>query len=265
MQHVATVLYNKQIAKSIFEMSLQCPTIASTAQPGQFAHIRLRNSIDPLLRRPISICDTDSTNGTVRLVYRMHGYGTEILSRVQEKDSIDLLAPLGNGQYPQDVSCKEVYLIGGGIGTPPLLMAAKKLASKGIEITTILGFACHDQVILEEDFKQYGNVSVYTLDGSHGEKGLVTDFFTNSKPQIYFACGPKPMLRALKEHSNFKEALGYLSFEEHMACGIGACMGCVTKVKRNTQEKVESHNENDWQYEKVCDCGPVFASDRVVF
>ncbi|OEF96048.1 dihydroorotate dehydrogenase electron transfer subunit [Desulfuribacillus alkaliarsenatis] len=264
MRHITKVLRNNQLAENIFDMEVYCPELASTAQPGQFAHIRIRNSIDPLLRRPISICDVNKEQGTVRFVYRKHGYGTTLLSELGEEGiELDVLAPLGNGKFPVEIESQQVYLIGGGIGVPPLLYAAKQLANNNIEVHAILGFASKNQVILEEEFKQHGNVHVYTIDGSYGNKGLVTDYFSNVQVNCYCACGPKPMLRVLMSHPSFVQARGYLSFEEHMACGIGACMGCVTKIK--ALDKDDSSESQSWKYAKICDCGPVFTSEKVVF
>jgi len=262
MQIFAEIIENKEITKDIYNMIILSKEIATTALPGQFVHIRVRDSIDPLLRRPISICDIDKNKGTVRLIYRKHGHGTTLLTKLKPSDTIDMLAPLGKGTFPCEGNYDEVYLIGGGIGTPPLLYAAKILATQGSKVTAVLGFASKEQVILESEFQQHGNTVIYTIDGSHGEKGLVTDYFSNIKPNMLFACGPTPMLKAIKHHQNLSHTNGYLSLEEHMACGIGACMGCVTKVSKETiNSKIDT---TKWKYEKVCECGPVFPIEKVV-
>jgi dihydroorotate dehydrogenase electron transfer subunit len=262
MQIFAEIIENKEIAKDIYNMIVLSKEIASVALPGQFAHIRVRDSIDPLLRRPISICDVDKHNDTVRLIYRKQGHGTTILSKLKPLDTVDMLAPLGKGTFPCENNYNDVYLIGGGIGAPPLLYAAKILTNKGSQITTVLGFASKEQAILEAEFQQYGNTIVYTIDGTHGKKGLVTDYFNNIKPNIILACGPISMLKAIKYHPNLSRTNGFLSLEEHMACGIGACMGCVTKVSKQSLDIQVSSTE--WKYEKVCDCGPVFPMEKVV-
>ncbi|OEH84734.1 hypothetical protein BHU72_07830 [Desulfuribacillus stibiiarsenatis] len=258
MKHSVEVKSHKTIGQDLYEMIVIAPKLAQTAHPGQFVHIRVIDSLDPLLRRPISICDVDKKRGSVRFIYRAGGKGTKILSKSKEMTKIDLLGPLGRGTFPTENQAKRnMLLIGGGIGVPPLLYAAKELAKQGASITAILGFANHQVVILEDEFRELGDVIVTTVDGSYGKQGFVTEYITK-EPDLYLACGPKPMLQAIKNHELLQTANGYLSLEEHMACGIGACMGCVTKISI-------SDENSEWKYRKVCDCGPVFPAERVVF
>lgn len=268
MRTMAEIIENKQIAENIYDMTVASSEIANEALPGQFAHIRVRDCIDPLLRRPISICEVNRVRGTVRFVYRSHGAGTRLLAAMEAGQSLDIIAPLGNGTFPVGGDFQDVYVIGGGIGVPPLLYAAKAWYGRGSTVHAVLGFAGKEQVILEQEFARYANVSIYTVDGSCGRKGLVTDYFTeeqlaqnvaDKQPAkfLYFACGPKPMLKAIQQHSLIQQGTGYLSLEEHMACGIGACMGCVTKITDGVL--------GDWKYAKVCDCGPAFPAEKVVF
>ena len=271
MRAMAEIIDNKQIAEDIFDMTVLSAEIAEIALPGQFAHIRVRDSIDPLLRRPISICAVDRLQGTVRFVFRRHGAGTRLLASAQPGQTLDMIAPLGGGTFPTSGDFRAVYVIGGGIGVPPLLFAAKAWHDKGIPVHAVLGFAGRGQVILEEEYKQYANVSIYTVDGSYGERGVVTDYFADEEykftnhtshdssalPFLYLSCGPKPMLNAVKQHPVLQKGIGYLSLEEHMACGGGACMGCVTKIADG--------DSTDWKYAKICDCGPVFPVEKVVF
>lgn len=264
MQIKVKIVSNIQIAKDTYKLSFASKEIAENAKPGQFIHIKVNDNINPLLRRPISICDIEGD--IVYIVYRIQGKGTERLASLNINDEIDILGPLGHGVYPVEELAKKhkkVYLIGGGIGSPPLLYAARKLAELNVEVVTILGFADSDQVILEDDFSKYGKTKVYTIDSSYGRKGLVTDNFTERRSDALLACGPRPMLKAIKEHENLKDADGYFSLEEHMACGLGACMSCVTKIYKDNNQ-IEEVNDDNWEYKKVCDCGPVFPMAKVV-
>ena len=236
----AEILTNKNIAPEIFSMTLKTPAIQP--KPGQFAMLYLSNL---LLPRPISICDFD--NETVTLVYQTVGVGTKIMSELKPTETIKLLAPLGNGFYlpTPEVPYKNPALVGGGIGTPPLLYLAKTLAASGIKPDIYLGFRSHP--ILTEEFKPFANkIHISTDDGSQGHHGKITDILKNDYDQI-MACGPSPLLKALKPFNQGTKI--QLSLEERMGCGIGTCVGCVVKAGEN--------------YVRICCEGPVFYSNEV--
>lgn len=244
------------IASNIFELTLEGSLVKQMDQPGQFVHIRTNQGLDPLLRRPISIANIDKSKQQFTIIYRAEGKGTGILSDNKEGDLIDVLGPLGNGFPIDEVSNGETaLLVGGGIGVPPLYELAKQLNNQGVKTVHVLGFQSSDVTFYEEKFSQYGETFIATVDGSQGVKGFVTDVINQKslEPDILFACGPTPMLNALQQR--FAGKKGFLSLEERMGCGIGACFACVCHVH-------EPKHEHD--YVKVCSDGPVFPIGKVV-
>ncbi|RHW39712.1 dihydroorotate dehydrogenase electron transfer subunit [Lysinibacillus yapensis] len=242
------VVRQSEIAQHIFELTLQGQIVQDMA-PGQFVHIRVSDSFEPLLRRPLSIANIDKEAGEATIIYRAEGRGTEILSTKQIGDEVDVLGPLGNG-FPVDAAPEggTVLLVGGGIGVPPLYELSKVLNARGIRTIQVFGFATEDVAFYEEQFSTLGDTHFVTVDGTNGTKGFVTDLLEELKPEfdLFYACGPLPMLRALERF--YPEKPGYLSFEERMGCGIGACFACVCKTTEAT----------DQDYVKVCSDGPVF-------
>lgn len=242
----AEILRKTRLTADIFDFTFSAKEVSAQAKPGQFIHIRLPGKA---LRRPISICETDSVAGSIRIVFQIRGDGTRELARFGNGDFLDILAPLGNG-FPLDLPGK-VLLLGGGIGTPPLLGAAKVYAKNAI---ACLGFRNKESVILEEDFRAAGaRTVVFTDDGSYGRRGLVTEAAKEEEYTAIFACGPLPMLRAAKELGMKRGVPCYVSLEERMACGIGACLGCAVK------------KSSDESYAHVCRDGPVFDAAEVIF
>lgn len=243
------ITYAKEIAPEIFDFRIFYPEFAEAAKPGQFAHIYLPGHT---LRRPISICDMDKETGTLRLVFQIRGQGTAELAEIQPGNFLSVLAPLGNGFKPED-SSKKALFVGGGIGVPPLLSAAKFYGSNA---DVVLGFRNKNNVILEDDFKAAGcNVETATDDGSYGYHGLVIDLIKDKNPDIIYACGPSPMLKAVSKFAEEKGIECRISLEERMACGIGACLGCACKLKNDDGSEYMGH---------VCKDGPVFDSRKVV-
>lgn len=237
-----------EIAKGIFDFTVLCPEFAALARPGQFAHIYLPGHA---LRRPISICGIDLEKGTLRFVFQIRGQGTEELSRFLPGDELDVLAPLGNG-FPIRVSGK-ILLVGGGIGVPPLLGAAASFRENAI---AVLGFRDKDAVILEEDFRKTGAKTLIATDnGSYGFHGLVTELAKKEEFTAIYACGPLPMLKAAAALAEARKVPCFLSLEERMACGIGACLGCAVALRNEEGKEYYGH---------VCKDGPVFDSCRVV-
>lgn len=239
----------EKLAADIFDFTVECPELAEKAAPGQFAQIYLPGHA---LRRPISICGIDKKRGTLRFVFQIRGQGTAELAEFSAGQSMELLAPLGNG-FPIE-SKKKTLLVGGGIGVPPLLGAAAEL---GENATAVLGFRTKSAVILERDFEKAGaKTLVATDDGTYGYHGLVTELARKEEFEVIFACGPTPMLKAVKALAEEKNVPCYLSLEERMACGIGACLGCAVSLRQGP-------GQEDWHYGHVCKDGPVFDS-RIV-
>jgi dihydroorotate dehydrogenase electron transfer subunit len=252
-KHLLTVASNEEIANCIFEMKLTGPGVKTMVTPGQFLHVRVGDYTSKLLRRPLSICDVDLENESVTLLYRAQGDGTIQLSKKQRGEQIDVLGPLGNGFTLETVDQrKSALLIGGGIGVPPLYYLGKKLVDKGVSVSFILGFQSEMDSFYIDKFKEIGNTHVTTIDGSLGTKGFVTDAMGSliaDEPSIY-SVGPAIMLKAVEEKA---EGLnGYLSLEERMGCGIGACFACVCPTA--TRES---------GYVKICSDGPVFKMGEV--
>lgn len=242
------ILRRAEIAEGIFDYTVSAPALAAVAVPGQFAHIYVPGRT---LRRPISICDIDRENGTLRFVFQIRGAGTNDLSKFEVGDSFDILAPLGSGFTLEPE--KKALFVGGGIGVPPLFGAAKHY---GKNATVAVGFRSKDFVILEDDFKAAGcELRVATDDGSYGHHGLVTDLIRDVKPDVIHACGPMVMLRAVAKLAAEHGIRCEISLEERMACGVGACLGCA----------VELNDENGGTYMgHVCKDGPVFPAEKVV-
>lgn len=252
-QERMTVVQQEKIAKNIYELTLQ-GEIVQDMNPGQFVHIRVSDSFEPLLRRPISIANINKDSKEFKLIYRAEGRGTEILSQKQIGDEVDVLGPLGNG-FPIDAvpSGGTALLVGGGIGVPPLYELSKQLNERGIRTMHVFGFATEDVSFYEEKFSSLGDTHYVTVDGTLGSKGFVTDVLDELQPEFdtFYACGPMPMLRALENY--YPEKQGFLSFEERMGCGIGACFACICKTTDKTEK----------DYVKVCSDGPVFAKGVV--
>lgn len=223
------ILSQECIGTDIYSMWLDAGEIGKNAVPGQFVSLYSRNG-GKLLPRPISLCEIDKAEGKLRLVYRVtgKGTGTEEFSRLHAGVPIETMGPLGNG-FPLDaVKGKKVFLMGGGIGIPPMLETAKQLDAEKI---MVLGY--RDELFLNKEFEAYGDVYVATEDGSAGTKGNVMDAIRENdlEADAIFACGPAPMLRAIKAYALEKGIPCWISMEERMACGVGACLACVCKSK----------------------------------
>ena len=247
----ALVVSQECLADGIFSMWIQTKA-AKRAKAGQFISM-YTNDGSKLLPRPISICEIDREGGKLRVVYRVTGEktGTEQFSKMKAGDTIPVIGPLGNG-FP--LIEKKAFLIGGGIGVPPILELAKSL---NCEKQIIVGYR-DAQTFLKEELEANGTLYISTEDGSVGTKGNVMDTIREHslEADIIYACGPTPMLRALKSYAEENGIECYLSLEERMACGIGACLACVCKSK----EKDHHSNVNN---KRICKDGPVFLSTEV--
>lgn len=253
-KEICRIISQECIGKDIYSMWLSTEKIAANAVPGQFVSLYSRNG-SKLLPRPISICEINKENSSLRLVYRVTGKntGTEEFSRLHAKVPVETLGPLGNGFPLKEAEGKKVFLIGGGIGIPPMLETAKQIQG---DKQIILGY--RDELFLEKEFEKYGSVYVATEDGSNGTKGNVMDAIRENalEADVIFACGPAPMLRAIKKYAEERKIPCWISMEERMACGIGACLGCVCKSKE-IDDHSHVHNK------RVCKDGPVFLSTEV--
>lgn len=252
----AAVLTQEKLADNIYSMWLQT-SIAESAVPGQFISV-YTNDKTKLLPRPFGICEIDKEQGRIRIVYRVTGKntGTEQFSNLLSGSDIFVLGPLGNG-YPLDVARnKDILILGGGTGVPPLLELAKQLDCRNKMI--VIGYRTNE-LLLKEDFEKQGAVYIATNDGSVGTKGTVMDAIREYglKADLIYACGPVPMLRAIKQYAEEQNISCYISLEERMACGIGVCLGCVCKTSE-VDEHSHVHNR------RICKDGPVFLSTEVI-
>ncbi len=253
-RETVTVVSQEQLADGIFSMWIQTEA-AKTARPGQFISM-YTNDGSKLLPRPISICEIDTETSKLRVVYRVTAEktGTEQFSKMKAGDALPIIGPLGNGFPLEAGKGKRAFLMGGGIGVPPILELAKQL---DCEKQIIMGYRDAD-TFLKEQFEENGTVYISTEDGSVGTKGNVMDAIRENglEADIIYACGPTPMLRAIKQYAEEQGIECYISLEERMACGIGACLACVCQSK----EKDHHSNVNN---KRICKDGPVFLSTEV--
>ena len=251
----AVVHSQEQLADGIYSMWINTEA-AKDAKPGQFISMYTKDATK-LLPRPISICEIDKENGRLRVVYRVTGpkTGTEEFSKLKAGDIIPVIGPLGNGFPYEKAEGKKVFLMGGGIGVPPILELAKQMDCEKKQI--VVGYR-DAQTFLKEEFEQNGELYISTEDGSVGTKGNVMDAIRENalEADMIYACGPTPMLRAIKQYAEENGIECYISLEERMACGIGACLACICKSK----EKDAHSNVNN---KRICKDGPVFLSTEV--
>lgn len=253
-KEMAVVVSQKRLSDGIFSMWIRTEA-SKSAKPGQFISM-YTNDGSKLLPRPISICEIEKEKGQLRVVYRVTGEntGTEQFAKMKEGDTFPVIGPLGNGFPLEAGRGKRAFLMGGGIGIPPLLELSKQL---DCEKQIIAGYRDAD-TFLQAEFEQNGSVYISTEDGSAGTKGNVMDAIRENglEADIIYACGPAPMLRAIKKYAEENGIECYISLEERMACGIGACLACVCKSK----EKDSHSNVNN---KRICKDGPVFLSSEV--
>lgn len=244
------------VAEGIYKFTVKAPAIASKAKAGQFLEIKISKTGAPFLRRPISIYNICKEEGLVEFIFQVKGEGTKLLAEENVGAEIDIMGPLGNGSF--DISdYKKVAIIGGGIGTYPLYELAKELNEKS-DVTVYMGFRNKDLVTLEDEFAKVSNRLVITTDdGSYKEKGFAINFLKEDckkeKPDMIYACGPLPMLKAVREFALEENIPCQVSLEERMGCGIGACLGCAIKIISGEEPR----------FGHVCKDGPVFNAKDV--
>lgn len=254
----AKVLKNSKIAPEHCRLTLKAPKIAKEAIPGQFVMVKGWTSTDPLLRRPISFNRINKKKGTIELLFRVIGKGTQILAKLETGDELDLVGPLGNG-FEEFAVKKNAILVGGGAGIAPLLALAESIISKDVKVYALIGANSKESVLIKKDFAELGcKVLVSTDNGSAGKKGKATDLLVDllkSGLSLYatqaFACGPRPMIKTLMEIAGKFKVPVQVSLEEWMACGIGACFGCTVKTRKGNK--------------KVCSDGPVFNIEEIAW
>ena len=253
-KELCKVLSQKEIASDIYELTINGELVSQIKTPGQFVHLKVSNGLDPLLRRPISISSYNFEQNSLTMIYRKDGKGTSMLAELRPGMFVDILGPLGNGFPVDEVSIGDTaLLVGGGIGVPPLYELSNQLVAKGVKVIHVLGFQTASAVFYEEEFLKNGETYVATADGSYGRKGFVTDVMKELQFDCIYTCGPTPMLRAIEQ--NYQDKKVFLSLEERMGCGIGACFACVCKKK---------DDPTGVSYKKVCSDGPVFRAGEVL-
>jgi dihydroorotate dehydrogenase electron transfer subunit len=279
LQSKAEILMNQEIAPGHFKMTIYLGSRKIKIRPGQFFHIRAGTSYDPLLRRPISVHRINEKPNIAELLYKAAGRGTQLMARRSKGTCIDILGPLGNGfRVPKGQS--NFILVAGGMGIAPLVALADQLATfRKKTITAILGAKNKDFIICKKQLQEIGaRVVAVTEDGSDGEKGLATSVLENiierfdirkTAPAVQkrharqlvigeyvpdvglYACGPLGMLKSVAGIARYYKIQSQASFEERMACGVGACLGCAIRTQRG--------------YERVCKEGPVFDLADIVW
>ncbi|RMF59292.1 MAG: dihydroorotate dehydrogenase electron transfer subunit [Calditrichaeota bacterium] len=260
--HLCEVLDIKNLSDQIYLMRLSCPAIATYAEPAQFVNVRVGERYIPLLRKPFSICRKSAEEGWFEILWRVVGRGTELMSRYQPGDRVDVLGPLGRGfAFPR--STTHALLVGGGLGVAPLPFLAETTMKAGTKVEVFLGARTASELALVDVFRAMeAGVHLATEDGSQGTRGLVTDLVVDRLQRDpvptgirLFGCGPTGLLRRLIELSMEFGVPGYVSLETMMGCGFGICMGCPVKVRER--------QDGGGRYRLTCTEGPVFDTKEV--
>ncbi len=270
-QTKAKLIKNVAVTQKYYKIILSCLQIAKVVKPGQFVNVKVSDDCQPLLRRPFSIHRVNGSN--IEILFEVVGKGTEILSQKKVGGYLDIIGPLGNG-FDYSLYAKrytQPILIAGGMGVAPLLFLAEKIVtSQESQVTSkpivLVGAKAKGQVLCEKEFKDLGcEVKIATDDGSRGFKGRITDLLkktlpraTSHEPRAIYACGPRPMLKEIAVISKTYNTPAQVSLEEHMACGIGACLGCAVKTRYAIRD-------TRYEYKRVCKEGPVFKAEEIIW
>lgn len=254
-QEKPRVIANKKISQKYFQLTFASAKIASFARPGQFIEIKITDTVDPLLRRPLSVHQAKGKSFSV--LCEIVGKATQILSQKKTGEYLDIIGPLGNGfnySPPARQPASAPVLVAGGMGVAPLVFLAEKL--KRSPAMVLIGAKTKNNILCQKEFKKIGcDVRIATDDGSAGFKGRVTDLlkqvlFAANLPATIYACGPKPMLRELAHICKDYKIPAEMSLEAHMSCGFGACLGCAVNTKTG--------------FQRVCLEGPVFKAEDLI-
>lgn len=271
MKNLKTVvLHNSEVAAGYYRMKILAPGYPGCAAPGQFVMLRIQQHNQPLLRRPFGIfrtgtmpaeCNELPQREFVELIYKVVGEGTALMSTLQSGDSVELLGPLGSG-FNIVSHIENHLLVGGGIGLVPLYMLAEQLCKKGVQVRLLMGGRTRDDILCITEFERLGvETYVATDDGSLGEAGLVTSVLQRQLERFpdaaVYACGPNAMLAAVRAISHAAGAPLQVSLEALMACGVGACLGCVVPGREHTE--MQPH------YLCTCNQGPVFSAEDLLW
>jgi len=264
IQQKAPVITKEEIAAGVFLVGVKSPQITMHAQPGQFLHVRVGQGPEPLLRRPLSIFQVDRKRGVLSLLFRVAGKGTNLLSRRRLGEDLDLVGPLGQG-FDVPSGTRTALIVAGGLGVAPLFFLAQDLVRRGISIHFLMGARCQDQLLCRDQLQALSShLQVSTDDGSDGFPGLVTQLLEeflrrenlDSGSTLICSAGPEAMLAKVASLACQFGIPGQISMERNMACGLGACLGCVVLCR--SRERVQT-------YRRVCVDGPVFRLEEVVF
>jgi len=256
VEQTVQIVSNERNTDLYFRLVVRAPQIAPTVQPGQFAHVRILPLKDALLRRPFSIFQVQGD--TFSILYKAVGKGTEVLSRMHTGEELSAIGPLGHGFTVPQPGGEIPLLVAGGYGMAAMYLLAQRSPQKGI---VFVGGRRRVDILCEDDFRALGwDVRATTEDGSHGEKGLVTqpliaELKHGNAGRKLFACGPTPMLKAVGKIAEEFNVPAELSMDEHMCCGVGVCLTCVIPVKTG----------DGWEYQRTCTEGPVFDSRHVIW
>ena len=258
-QVFAELIKKEKLLEGLYKFSVDAKEIVELANPGNFIEIRINENSDPFLRRPIIIYNLDKENGVLEFIFQVKGKGTELLAKKKEGDKIDIIGPLGNGTFKFE-EYKNIAVIGGGIGIFPLYELSKQAKNAGKKVYTYLGFRNKDLVTLENEFDEVSTMlTITTDDGSYKNSGFAINYLENDLEKnnidCIYACGPLPMLKAVKKLAEEKEIPCQISLEEKMGCGMGVCLGCAVRTATSTDDNP--------QYLHVCKAGPVFNSKMV--
>jgi dihydroorotate dehydrogenase electron transfer subunit len=280
-QFFSSIKEQEEVSPGYFLLSIELPGHVKRPQSGQFFMIKVGMDKDPLLRRPFSLHRLISED-TFQILYRVKGKGTKILSERRHGEKLDILGPLG-GYFEIPSYLDEAILVAGGIGVAPLLSLAEEFRRLRKSVKLILGGKGKEDILCEKELETLGvEIFISTEDGSYGRKGLVTELFEDHlkvqsselrakgselktpnsklKTQVY-ACGPRPMLKKVSDLARTYSLFCFVSFEERMACGVGACLGCA--VKTNPPSPPFAKGGKGGIYKMVCKDGPVFNAEEI--
>lgn len=281
------ILQNLKISERFYKMRIESAYFAKQSKPGQFVEVRCSDGTDPLLRRPLSVHRI--SGNWIELLFEVVGKGTELLSMKRSGDTLDVIGPLGNGFTVKSTvhGPQSSVLIGGGIGVAPLVALAEKIVhgprsmvhgKKKQKICVLLGAKTKSHILCRKDFIKLGaEVIIATEDGSLGKRGIITDCLKailstiDHRPSTIYACGPTGMLKAVSSLAKQHSIPCQVSFEEHMACGVGVCLGCPVRVRTayNVQHTAKNARyairDTQYEYKMVCKDGPIFDSNEIAW
>ncbi|HBO84131.1 MAG: hypothetical protein A2073_08350 [Deltaproteobacteria bacterium GWC2_42_11] len=283
---ISEVLYNKNVLPSYYKLGLAVGREFDGAVPGQFVMLRISGQLDPFLRRPFGIykrwdqkigsprldgskagalwARSSSKGQKIEILYKVVGKGTGIMSGLKIGDRVDILGPFGN-TFPSAERNKNIIMVAGGIGIVPFYLLAKGCKKTWVGLKLLFGGKSKEDLPGLDDFKKLKiDVSVSTDDGSVGEKGMVTKLLLKEllgrdlSSAVVYACGTKPMLKTVADIADRNNIPCYVSLDNVMACGIGACLGCAVKVTGSKVQGVKGYRNNSQLYKMVCKDGPIF-------